>query len=145
EERRWRPSVEAGRVRHPPGLRSELDDVLLALLVDHVIPEAAAGDERRVARDVAGPLEKFTRSERLEEKCRPNDIEVGLRKRRPPREVRAKHVECRRGDRSSWDRHGTSADYITVPRRCTSPFPLGECSARTGRKWARHVDGPSSR
>ena len=37
----------------------ELDDVLLALRVDHEIPQAAHRDERGVAGDIAAPLQEL--------------------------------------------------------------------------------------
>jgi SAM-dependent methyltransferase len=63
---RRRAFHQAGRISQPPRLGRELDDVLLALRVDHKVAEATAGNECGVAGNVAASLQKFTGGQPLE-------------------------------------------------------------------------------
>jgi SAM-dependent methyltransferase len=63
---RRRAFHQAGRVSQPPRLWRELDDVLLALRVDHEVAEATAGNEGGVAGHVPASLQKFTSGQTLE-------------------------------------------------------------------------------
>jgi SAM-dependent methyltransferase len=69
---------QAARVGQPPGLGRELDDVLLALRIDHEVAEAAAGHKSGVARDFAAPLQKFPGRQRLESEGATDGFELGI-------------------------------------------------------------------
>ena len=71
-----RARVQADRVGEPPLLGRELDDVLLALPVDDEAAQAAARDERRMARRLARALQKVSRGQRLWHEHRPHEREL---------------------------------------------------------------------
>ena len=69
------PVGEADRIGQPPRFGRELDDVLLALGVDHEVAQATDRHEGRIASDLAGPLQEFPGGEPpidegLHERCR---------------------------------------------------------------------------
>lgn len=63
---RGRPIIQAVGIGEPPRLGSELDDVLLALRVDHEVAEAATRDKGGVAGDVTASLQKLAGRQSLE-------------------------------------------------------------------------------
>jgi len=81
------------RVSQPPGFRRELDDVLPALGIDDEVAQAAAGNKRGVAADVAGALQEFTGSQASEDERGANHAELGVGERRTRFEVRTEHAE----------------------------------------------------
>jgi SAM-dependent methyltransferase len=90
---RGRPCAEAVGISQPPGLGGELDDVLLPLRVDDVVAQATRGNERRVARNVAGPLQKLPGGQPPVEEGSTNDLEVSLVERGPGQQIGTQHVE----------------------------------------------------
>jgi len=87
------PSVEARRVGQPPGFGRELDDVLLAFRIDHVVAQTPAGDEGGVPDDVAAALQELTGRQRLVEKRGSDDRHVPIGEPGSRLQVCAEHVE----------------------------------------------------
>jgi len=90
---RWRTVREAGRISQPPGLRSELDDVLLAVRIDDVLPQAALDDKCGVLRYSAGALQKLVRAQARRNEHRLDEFEVVLGERRSRFEVRLQYLD----------------------------------------------------
>jgi SAM-dependent methyltransferase len=95
EERRRRPVTQARRISEPPRLRRKLDDVLLPLRVDHVVPETAVCDKCGVPGDIARLLKKVSGRQMSLHERRAEDLEILRAERRARVEVGAQDVEGR--------------------------------------------------
>src|SRR5262249_27796663 len=84
----------------------ELDDVLLALRVDDVVPQTAVRHERGVLNDVAGALEEVARGEAPEHETGSNAREILLAERRARFEIRPEDVEGGRRNRRRFEADG---------------------------------------
>ena len=93
EVRRRRAGHQAGRVRQPPRFWGELDDVFLALRVDHVVAKAACRDEGRVRRHIAGALQEVAGSKSLHQKRGSDEREFLVTKRGASLEIRSQNVK----------------------------------------------------
>lgn len=73
EELRGRSRRQTDAIGHPPGFRSEGDDLLLASCVDRVFPRAARRDETSVLGNRSGPLKEFPATESEGNEFRPKE------------------------------------------------------------------------
>jgi len=93
EELRGRSRRQTDAVGHPPGFRSEGDDVLLASRVDRVFPCAAQSDETSVFGNRPSPLKEFPAAECERDEFRPKERKLLSGERSSGFEISLQDVE----------------------------------------------------
>ena len=93
EELRGRSRRQTDAIGHPPGFRSEGDDVLFASCVDRVFPRTAPSDETSVPGKRPSPLKEFPAAESERDEFRPKERKLLSGERSSAFEISLQDVE----------------------------------------------------